>query len=78
METFKSVMEQSMLLTHDQLQSAGGKQIKRNREKLMSILKTVVLCGKQNISFRGHRYDSRYLSDESEVWEFSSTVRFYN
>ena len=52
METFKSVMEQSMLPIHDQLQSAVGKQIKINREKLMSILKTVVLCGKQNISLR--------------------------
>ena len=65
MESFRSVMEQSVLPIHHQLQSAVCLHIKRNREELMSILKTVVLCGKQNISFRGHRDDSKYLSEDS-------------
>ena len=65
MESFRSVMEQSVLPIH-QLQSAVCLQIKRDREKLMYILKTVVLCGKQNISFRGHRDDSNYLSEDSQ------------
>ena len=66
LESFRSVMEQSVLPIHHQLQSAVCLQIKRNREKLMSVLKTVVLCGKQNISFRGHRDDSKYLSEDSQ------------
>ena len=66
MESFRSVMEQSTLPIHDQLQSAVCLQIKRNRDKLISVLKTVVLCGKQNISFRGHRDDSKYLNEDSQ------------
>ena len=58
MESFKTVMEHTRLPVGDQLQSAVGKQIQQNHEKLLSILKTVVLCGRQNISFRGHRDDS--------------------
>lgn len=55
-------MEQSLLPIGDQFQSAVGKQIKVNRAKLLSILKTVVLCGKQNIPLRD---DPRYLSSDS-------------
>ena len=65
METFRSVMEQKTLPVHHQLQSAVQLQIERNRAKLLSILKTVIFCGRQNISFRGHRDDSRYFNDDS-------------
>ena len=39
--------------------------IQKNRTKLIPILKTVALCARQNISFRGHRDDSKYLQDKS-------------
>ena len=43
----------------------------------MSILKTVLLCGKQNISFRGHRDDSKYLSvDNQKCGNFQALLDF--
>ena len=33
-------------------------RIKQNRQKLASILKTVIFCGMQNIALCGHRDDS--------------------
>ena len=33
---------------------------------LESIVKTVMLCGKQNIALRGHRDDSKYLNSEND------------
>ena len=37
-------------------------RIKKNRQKLVSILQTVVLCGRQNIASRGHRDDNKSMS----------------
>lgn len=37
------------------LSRAISDQIALNRQKLMSIFKTIILCGRQNISLRGHR-----------------------
>ena len=39
--------------------------IDKNREKLKSILSSVVLCGKQNVPLRGHRDDSSHIEDVS-------------
>ena len=36
-----------------------------NRQKLRSIIKTVVLCGKQNIALRGHHDDSSRINEAS-------------
>ena len=39
----------------------------QNREKLKSIAETVILCGRQGISLRGHRDDRRHL--EVTIWQ---------
>ena len=39
------------------LYQVRNERILQNREKLISIIKTVAFCGRQNISFRGHRDD---------------------
>lgn len=39
--------------------------VELNRQKLRSIIKTVVLCGKQNIALRGHRDDSSHIGEAS-------------
>ena len=41
-----------------QLSSQTSQILSQNREKLTSIIKTVVFCAKQNISLRGHRSES--------------------
>lgn len=65
MARFTSVMEQKELPVDQMLHSALAMQIEKNRIKLKSILKTVVLCGKQSIPLRGHRDDAKYLNDET-------------
>jgi len=46
------------------------KQITDNRERLKPIIKTLILCSKQNIPLRGHRDDGALiLNDESIVKE---------
>ena len=48
-----------------------------NRSKLSSIVKTVIFCGQQNISLRGHRDDSRHVTDsESNLGNFQALMQF--
>ena len=46
-------------ITH-QLQSARVRQVRENREKLCSIVDTIITCGKQGIPLRGHRDDRKH------------------
>ena len=46
-------------LIHDDLLN---KKISTNRAKLLSVAKTVLLCGRQNIPLRGHRDDSAHYN----------------
>jgi hypothetical protein len=43
------------------------KQIIDNCERLKPIIKTIILCGKQNIPLRGHRDDGPANLDEQSV-----------
>ena len=49
--------------------------ISKNRKKLASITKTVLLCGRQNIPLRGHRDDSKYYSSE-DCGNFQALLNF--
>lgn len=42
-------------------------QVQENRKKLLSIVKTVVLLGRQNVPFRGHRDDGSLFKAQSEL-----------
>ena len=52
---FTSHIEKGHLSVSQLMQSEASACIKQNREKLLSILKTIIFCGKQNIALRGHR-----------------------
>ena len=41
------------------------KVVRKNREMLSSVVKCVVLCGKQNLPLRGHRDDSQHNEDNN-------------
>lgn len=56
-------MQQKTVPIDAQLNSIRKKQIQENREKLRPIVLAIMLCGRQNISLRGHRDDAKYLSD---------------
>ena len=48
-----------------QLSDIYRNTVELNRQKLRSIIKTVVLCGKQNIALRGHRDGSSHIDKAS-------------
>ncbi|PFX17907.1 52 kDa repressor of the inhibitor of the protein kinase [Stylophora pistillata] len=57
--------EGKMLSISEQLSDIHRNTVELNRQKLRSIIKTVVLCGKQNMALRGHRDDPSHLDESS-------------
>ena len=57
------------------LNKAHEEQVSRNAQVIKSLLKCVSFCGKQGLSFRGHRDDSTAL-DASKMGNFIELVRF--
>ena len=55
---FCSVILKKQKPVIEQVNSQLTERIKQNRQKLASILKTVIFCGMQNIALRGHRDNS--------------------
>ena len=52
---FINRVETGRLSVYQQMQEQASTLVQSNRLKLKSILKTIVFCGKQMISLRGHR-----------------------
>ena len=57
------------------LSEATAQQIATNRQKLHSIVETVVLCGRQNIPLRGHR-DSTMDVEHTPNGNFRALLQF--
>ena len=74
MEEFRAVMEGIKAPVHKLAHRGRQKLIHENRQKLKSIVKTIVLCGPENISLRSHRDDSKYYT--SCVKESESSKNF--
>ncbi|XP_065068785.1 52 kDa repressor of the inhibitor of the protein kinase-like [Rhopilema esculentum] len=58
-------MEQKCKPIDQQLNALVDEQIRKNRAKLFPIVEGIMLFGRQNISFRGHRGDSAHYDDNS-------------
>lgn len=52
-----------MLPVDQQLSSILERRIRENRQKLISIVETVIFCGRQGIALRGHRDDQIHLEE---------------
>ena len=55
MDEFLKVMRNEQPSIRRQLSEATAQQVANNRQKLLSIIETIVLCRRQNIPLRGHR-----------------------
>ena len=55
MDEFTKVMSGRQLNIQSQLDSIRATTISENRQKLKSIVETIILCGRQNFPLRGHR-----------------------
>ena len=57
-EGFKAVQTKKLIPVKQQINSALPKRVAENKRKIESIIKTIILCGRQNIASRGDRDDS--------------------
>lgn len=64
-DRFMGVMQKEQLNIRCEINQAMADQIASNRQILASIIKTILLCGRQNIALRGHR-DSAMEKDTFE------------
>lgn len=55
MESFVKVMSGQQDSISVQINNAAKELVASNRKKLLSIIETIILCGRQNIPLRGHR-----------------------
>ncbi|KAI6650227.1 Zinc finger MYM-type protein 1-like [Oopsacas minuta] len=63
-ETFKRTVGTPRLDIQDQLDRQRIKQKLLNRQRLVPIIETILLLGRQELSFRGHRGESKELDIE--------------
>ena len=76
MELFKKRMQSEIVPIDVLAYSVRQERIaKKNREKLKSILKTI-LCDKQNIPLRGHRNDSKDYESSGNPGNFQVLLDF--
>ena len=64
MNIFLNVMKSKVKPVNQICNESVDKVVTGNMQKLLSILKTVILCARQNIPLRGHRDDSSYYGKE--------------
>ena len=62
-ELFKSVMEHKLVPVDQQLSRARAMTIAKNKQKLKSIVETIILCARQEIALRGHRDDWKHIKE---------------
>lgn len=55
MDAFIKVMTGRKQNIQSQLDEIRAAQIAENRQKIKSIVKTIIFCGRQNVPLRGHR-----------------------
>lgn len=76
---FKAVTEEGRDSVHMQLNKGSKAQAEENRQKIMPIIETVILCGRQGLALRGHR-DAGPISLGDEPLEndgnFRALLRF--
>ena len=72
---FRSVMMGETKGIDEQADEMRSSRIQHNREILSSIMTTVILTGRQNISLRGHRDDSQHYSS-SNPKNFQALLNF--
>ena len=75
MAAFKESCSNPVRNVATMLNKAHEEQVTRNAQVIKSLLKCVSFCGKQGLSFRGHRDVSTAL-DASKMGNFIEFVRF--
>ena len=56
-------MENKLVPIDQQISTVRAREVASNRKKIESVAETIILCGRQGISLRGHRDDWKRLED---------------
>ena len=75
MTEFRGVMVNKVVPINQALNNILKATVQANREKLKPIVKTILLCGRQNIALRGHRDDST-IDDKENPGNFQVLLDF--
>ena len=75
MQSFQSVMENEITPINQMQDQLLQDTVTKNRQKLESIVKSVIFHGRQNFSFRGHRDDTKYY-DTADCGNFQAFLDF--
>ena len=73
---FKDLMEQRALPVDRMAEPMIEATIQKNRKKIGSIVDTVILCGKQNLAYRGRRDDSSNCKGMWFAGNFQALLQF--
>jgi len=74
---FLGVMESTKDDIRTISKTKNTKVVRKNREILSSVVKCIVLCGKQNLPLRGHRDDSQHIEDNNiNSGNFQALINF--
>ena len=73
--TFEKIMQQKAVPIDVCMNRASQKIIEDNRKKLIPIIETVILCGRQNFALRGHRDDATNW-DKGNPGNFQSLLNY--
>ena len=76
-ENFRRRMENTQAYVIVALNTGLQERKIRNLAVLETIVKTVLLCGQQNLALRGHSDDSQYTNDKNiNTGNFSALLRY--
>lgn len=78
MHSFLSRMEHRQPTVLELASTSHARLVQQNRAKLMSILKCVLWCGRQNVALRGHRDDDKVLQSgiQGNPGNFKALLQF--
>ena len=76
MENFRSIKRGEMQAINTQLDQQRKTRVRKNRQKLLPIVKTVAFCGKQTIPLRGHRDDETCRETSHNKGNFHELLDF--
>ena len=76
MENFRSIKRGEMQAINTQLDQQRKTRVRKNRQKLLPIVKTVAFCGKQTIPLRGHRDDETCQETSHNKGNFQELLDF--
>ncbi|KAF0732229.1 zinc finger MYM-type protein 1-like, partial [Aphis craccivora] len=65
-DNFLNIKKNPSLSIENNLDSSHAKQVMENRKNIIPIIETILLCGQQNLSIRGHRDSGKMEVKNSE------------